>query len=68
MLVLTRKLSESILIGEDVNHVARVPLTPAGGDLVDFEPVVVSVSGAGEICSHQCCGPGLHVSDMNPAS
>ena len=36
-----------ILIGEDVNHVARIPLTPAGGDLVDFEPVVLSVSGAG---------------------
>jgi hypothetical protein len=36
-----------LLIGEDVNHVARIPLTPAGGDLVDFEPVVLALSGAG---------------------
>lgn len=36
-----------ILIGEDVNHVARIPLTPAGGDLVDFEPVALPLSGAG---------------------
>jgi hypothetical protein len=36
-----------LLIGEDVNHVARIPLTPAGGDLVDFEPVVLPLSGAG---------------------
>ena len=36
-----------VLIGEDVNHVARIPLTPAAGDLVAFEPVALSVSGAG---------------------
>jgi hypothetical protein len=36
-----------LLIGEDVNHVARIPLMPAGGDLVDLEPVALSLSGAG---------------------
>ena len=35
-----------VLIGEDLQHVARIPLTAAGGDLLDFEPVALSVSGA----------------------
>jgi hypothetical protein len=37
-----------LLIGEDPLHVARVPLTAAGGDLVAFEPVTVRLSGAGQ--------------------
>jgi hypothetical protein len=36
-----------VLIGEDLQHVARIPLAPAGGDLVDLEPVPLAVSGAG---------------------
>jgi hypothetical protein len=35
-----------VLIGEDLQHVARIPLTAAGGELLDFEPVVLSVAGA----------------------
>ena len=35
-----------VLIGEDVNHVARIPLTAAGGDLVDLQPVALSLSGS----------------------
>ncbi len=36
-----------LLIGDDLQHVARIPLTPAAGDLLDFEPVVLSFRGAG---------------------
>ena len=36
-----------VLIGEAPSHVARIPLTPAGGDAVRLEPVAVKVSGAG---------------------
>ena len=36
-----------VLIGDDLLHLARIPLTPAGGDLVDLEPVPVAVSGTG---------------------
>ena len=36
-----------VLIGEDLQHVARIPLTAAGGDLLDLEPVALRVSGAG---------------------
>ena len=36
-----------VLIGEDLQHVARIPLAPAGGDLVDLEPVPFAASGTG---------------------
>jgi hypothetical protein len=36
-----------ILIGEPLQHVARIPLTAAGGGLVDLEPVTFKVSGSG---------------------
>jgi hypothetical protein len=34
-----------VLIGESLQHVGRVPLTAAGGELVDLEPVPFDVSG-----------------------
>jgi hypothetical protein len=38
-----------VLIGEDLQHVARIPLAPGAGDLVDLEPVPFAVSGAGTV-------------------
>ncbi len=35
-----------VQFGEGLEHVARVPLTAAGGELVDLEPVPLQVSGA----------------------
>jgi hypothetical protein len=35
-----------VLIGESLQHVGRVPLTSAGGELVDLEPVPFDASGA----------------------
>ena len=37
-----------LLIGEAPNHVARVPLTAAGGEAVQFEPEELAVSGRGD--------------------
>ena len=37
-----------LLIGEAPNHVARVPLTPAGGDAVSLEPVELALAGKGD--------------------
>jgi hypothetical protein len=37
-----------LLIGEAPNHVARVPLTAAGGEAVVFEPVELALSGRGD--------------------
>jgi hypothetical protein len=36
-----------VLIGESPLHVARVPLTAAGGDASAFEPIELALSGAG---------------------
>jgi hypothetical protein len=37
----------AVLIGEAPLHVARIPLGPAGGEALVFEPVEVKLSGAG---------------------
>ena len=37
-----------LLFGEAPNHVARVPLTAAGGEAVQLEPVELAVSGRGD--------------------
>jgi len=38
-----------VLIGEAPSHVARVPLTPAGGEPAFLEPVNVAVSGRADV-------------------
>jgi hypothetical protein len=40
-----------VVIGEAPNHVARVPLTPAGGEPAFLEPIGVAVSGRGDVGS-----------------
>lgn len=37
----------AVLIGEGPQHAARVPLTAAGGEAVDFEPVDLKLAGSG---------------------